>query len=464
MTPPVTAGPPMSLSEELLEVLACPRCDGPLTPQPDGLDCRGCRTRFPQLDELPWLFAEPAWTLGEWRGRLHFELQCLTQRAARLDLELAGTDLLPDTVARLSRLRDACIDQRARLERLLAPLLAGGEAAARETYLALRTRLPSDQGLTTYAANLHRDWAWGAAENRQSCDIVASQLPEDAQRLLVLGAGAGRLACDLHRAQGAALTVALDFNPLLARAGQRLARGEALELWEFPLAPRDPQDVAVLNRLRGRDAGTGLHFVLGDVLRAPLAAGRFDAVITPWLVDILDIDLRELAPRVNRLLRAGGCWVNFGSLAFAHAQEALNYSLPECAELVAASGFADWQTREERIAYLRSPASRHAREELTVCWRARKAGELPCPPRHSALPEWLVSGRAPVPLERDFALQAATTRIQAFVMGLIDGRRSIRDMAGLLEKERLMRSDEAEALIRELLIRMFEHGRRQAPR
>jgi len=461
MTRPVTAGLSMSLSEECLELLACPRCDAALLAQPDGLDCKACQVRFPVLDGLPWLFAEPAYALGEWRARLHLELQSLTQRAARLERELADPALLPDTRDRLRWLHDACRDQRGRLESLLAPLLDGRDAAARETYLALRTRLPSDQGLNTYAANLHRDWAWGLTENRQSCEIVASQLPADAKRLLVLGAGAGRLACDLHRAQGAELTVALDFNPLLASVGQRLSRGGNLELWEFPLAPRGPRDVAVLNRLQGLDAGPGLQFLLGDVLRAPLAAGRFDAVITPWLIDILDVELRELAPRVNRLLRAGGAWVNFGSLAFAHAQEAMNYSLPECAELIATSGFGDWQAREDRIAYLHSPASRHARDELTVCWRASKTAEAPALPRHSALPEWLVTGREPVPLKQDFALQAANTRIRAYVLGLIDGRRSIRDMAKLLERERLMRADEAAAVIRRFLIQMLDDSRRR---
>ena len=124
----------------------------------------------------PWLFAEPNAALGEWRGRLHFSLQRLERERQQLAAALASTTLRPATRARLESLERATRDHGARLRALLAPLEIEQHAASYETYLALRTRLPADQGLTTYYANIHRDWCWGDAENEASFEMLAALL------------------------------------------------------------------------------------------------------------------------------------------------------------------------------------------------------------------------------------------------------------------------------------------------
>ena len=447
-------------SDVLTEMLACPRCDQSLIASEAGHRCTGCKVDFPDLDGVPFLFAEPGAALGEWRARLHLELASLDKRAADLATEMAANDLLPTTRDRLHWLADACRDQRRRLKQLMAPLREGGQSATRETYLALRTRLPTDQGLNTYYHNLHRDWAWDGDENDRAFELVASYLPANPGRVLVLGAGAGRLAYDIHCNAGPEQTVALDFNPLLLGCGAKLAAGEEVTLWEFPIAPRSPRQTAVLNTMSAEPAPDGLHFILGDVLRAPFAPGSFDTVITPWLIDILPVDLNELAARINGLLVKGGCWINSGSLAFAQPEHALRFSIPECAEQITARGFVGFQSREDEIPYMCSPASRHGRREIAVTWRADKRDHTKLPARHSALPEWLVTGRDPVPALPSFVSQGAATRIHAFVMSLIDGKRSIRDMAGHMEQQRLMTADEAVGVIRGFLIKMYDDSRR----
>jgi hypothetical protein len=117
---------------------------------------------------------------------------------------------------------------------------------------------------------------------------------------LVLGAGAGRLAYDLHQQLPADNTVALDFNPLLALVAARAVSGEGVELWEFPVAPRSIGDHAVLRTLVAPEpVRDGFHLILGDVLRPPLVTGSIDVVVTPWVVDILPEDFRHFAARVN---------------------------------------------------------------------------------------------------------------------------------------------------------------------
>jgi len=56
----------MAVAAELLEILACPRCKGPvrLTPSRDGLGCERCRVAFPIVDDIPVMLLEEAvpWT------------------------------------------------------------------------------------------------------------------------------------------------------------------------------------------------------------------------------------------------------------------------------------------------------------------------------------------------------------------------------------------------------------------
>lgn len=443
--------------------LACPRCDrSPLTVSTAGYRCDGCQIEFPNVGGLPWLFAEPHAALGEWRGRLHFSLRQLERQQNDLERALERPGLRASTRTRLTSLRTAIADHAARLTDLLAPLDIATPIAGFETHLALRTRLPPDQGLLTYYGNIHRDWAWGDEENAAALSLVRDALGGRAPgRTLVLGAGAGRLAYDIHMQLGPETTVLLDFNPLLMLVSERVTRGEAVELYEFPLAPRQLGDEAVLRTLAASEpARPGLAHVVADVHRPPFASAAFDTVITPWLVDILPEPLDTLAARINPLLGDGGCWLNFGSLSFHDADPALRYSLDECRDVLVENGFAPPNVTERTIPYLASPASRHARREEVVVWHAEKRRRAKAPARHEALPNWIVRGNEPVPLTPAFHSQILSTRIHAFIMSIIDGKRSLKDIATVLAEQRLMTADEAEAALRTFLIKMHEDARR----
>lgn len=451
-------------SPALADHLACPRCEQSLRQYPDqSWGCGACGLNFPSLLDVPCLFAEPSATLTEWRGRLQFTLEKLSHEATELQTELQNPRLRPLTRDRLSLLNRATVDQLKRLRELLAPLAIHQAQGTLATHLALQTRLPGDQGLTTYYPNIHRDWAWGDEENEATLRLVGGALPgrESVDSLLVLGSGAGRLAYDLHQEYAVGLTLALDFNPLLALLARRATAGEATELWEFPLAPRTLAEHAVLRSLVAPEpVRDGFHLLLGDALRPPLCAGSFDVIVTPWMVDILPEDFRTLVARLNSLLKTGGRWICFGSLSFGQHMASQRYSLEEALSIVMDNGFAEPDVREDDIPYMCSPASRHGRLENVVTIVADKTRNAPQPARHRALPDWLITGTQPVPLLPAFELQAMTTRIYAFIMGLIDGRRSIRDMARLLAEQRLMSREEAEPAVRNFLIKMHEDSQR----
>jgi len=442
-------------------LLACPRCDTALTFDSDHYRCDPCRTSFPLIDSIPFLFSEPAYALGEWRARLHFAQQQLERDAQRAGRELEISGLAELTRQRLELLQTASREQKRLISQLLAPLEMAEPAAAVETYLALRTRLPTDQGLNTYYQNIHRDWCWGDEENRRSCELVSDMLPDSPGKVLVLGAGASRLAYDLHQSSSAELTVAMDFNPMLLILARRIISGSSVELYEFPVAPRTLSDHALRRTLSvDSQLREGLFFVLADALRAPFVAGAFDTVVTPWLVDILPEDFDVFCARINRLVANNGRWINFGSIAFAGPMLTDSYSLEEALATVAANDFGEPRVREDRIPYMCSPASRHGRQELVVTFAADKQRDVKTPPRYKALPDWLVKGDAPVPNNESFQMQAMSTRVHAFVMGLIDGRRTIRDMAKLMNDQKLMPRDEAEPTIRNFLIKMYDDSRK----
>jgi uncharacterized protein YbaR (Trm112 family) len=451
---------------EVSALLACPRCDKtPLDQKDKQLHCKACNVDFPALDGIPWMFAEPQATLGEWRGRLQLALQQLGHEVAGLEKELKNKDLHALTRRRLERYKKAVEYHHRALGKLLRPLDMQSLHGNYATYLALRTRLPVDQGLNTYYANIHRDWAWGDEENGASLKQIRSVLHDHAElgNVLVLGAGAGRLAYDIHMNLDCATTVAMDFNPLLMLVAQAVTRGDKLKLYEFPIAPLAFEDDAVLRTLEAPDVvDDQFHLVLGDALRAPFPDRSFDTVVTPWLIDIISEDLSGLAARINNLLADNGRWVNFGSLAFASPERARRYSPEETKAIVAENGFSDPYVSQKTIPYMCSPASRHGRQEKVFSFSAYKERDAKKPERYKALPDWIVTGKEPVPLSPSFRTQAMTTQVYSFIMSLIDGKRSIREMAAILEKQKLMSKEEAEPAIRSFLTKMYDDSQRQS--
>lgn len=52
----------MAVTKELLDILVCPKCKGPIAPSSDAstLDCAACRLRYPVRDGIPVLLIDEA--------------------------------------------------------------------------------------------------------------------------------------------------------------------------------------------------------------------------------------------------------------------------------------------------------------------------------------------------------------------------------------------------------------------
>lgn len=444
---------------------ACPRCDkSPLSSKGGGYRCGACKVDYPSVDGIPWLFAEPDASLGEWRNRLHFSLQQLSNDSQSLKASLADEGVAALTRQRLEQQMHAADEHRNMLRKILEPVDIQSSQASYESYIALRTRLPSDQGISTYYANIHRDWAWGDIENAASLEqIKAIAGDRSLGKTLVLGAGACRLAYDIHMQLNTEQCVAMDFNPLLLLVAKSVMRGDNPELYEFPIAPKSIDDFAVLRKLSAPETvRDGFDLVLGDVLRPPFAKGSFDTVVTPWIIDIVNEDLPVQAARINHLLKDEGRWINFGSLAFSHPDRARCYSTEETLSIIEQTGFAAPTVSEEKIPYMCSPASRHGRQETVLTFSATKTQDVKPPARHKALPDWIVTGKDPVPALQSFRSQAIATQIHSYIMSLIDGKRTIGDIAVILEQQKLMSKEEALPAIRTFMTRMHDDSQRSS--
>jgi hypothetical protein len=112
--------------------------------------------------------------------------------------------------------------------------------------------------------------------------------------------------------------------------------------------------------------------------------------------------------------------------------------------------------------YMDSPASRHGRIEGVLCFAATKRNDVEPVPARSLRPEWIERTDVAIPALPEFREQSLSTRVYAFMMAMIDGQRSIDDMAALMQEQRLMDRTDAVPAIRRFLARMLEDAARRA--
>lgn len=60
----------MPIAAELLEILACPKCKGDISPTPegDGLSCPKCGVVYPVRDDIPIMLIDEAVELSRWQA------------------------------------------------------------------------------------------------------------------------------------------------------------------------------------------------------------------------------------------------------------------------------------------------------------------------------------------------------------------------------------------------------------
>jgi hypothetical protein len=438
----------------------CPECSQNLVAQKQAWACLPCQTIYPQVDGIPWLVPSPSEQLAAWRLKLQALLAHLDSEATCFKEDLKRPGLGTLTQKRLRKMLQAKVEHKKALIDLLAPLYRACELPS-EILQATGIEIPSGQTLTGYYTNVHRDWAWDTQENAACLDVLKNLLGTNANlgHALVLGAGACRLPYDIYQTYKPKTLVASDINPFMLLTAKRILRGKPLKLYEFPIAPRDLESHAILRKCAApAPVDEKFQLVFADALRPPFPKQSFDSIITPWLIDILPWDLKILSQSINHLLKPGGVWINFGSLAFQHANQAINYSFEETLEVVQGQGFILADTQKATIPYMQSPNSHHGRLETVLSFAATKQSESQREEVISYLPEWLKKSNLQVPLTPAFQTARLVHTIYTDVLSLINGQSSIQDMAQTFGTRHGMNLSEATSSIHTFLKKIWEES------
>lgn len=452
----------------------CPTCAAlagsqPLRATADAFACLSCGRQYPLLGNVPCLVPDPErFRFQQLRNLQDYEL-FTTTRQREIGVEQGLPHLLELTRERLLQLMRAMEAERSLVSDVLAPLVHGLDAEAARIAPGAAAPVRDMRVLEMYET-VFRDWAWGNAESERALSLVqrlarAANQHADADigktlgKLAVFGAGACRLAADVQRALGPTATYALDYNPLPLFVAQRVLSGAVVEAYEYPTGPRGLANTAVLQRLQSLElTPQGLVLALADARRPPFAEGSLDSVLTPWFIDVVEADFPETIATIGQVLRPGGLWLNQGPLRFG-GSASRRYSIEEVHKLVRAGGFELVAMESEDVPYFDSPHAGARRIETVYGFAARKVRAVPARALPAQLePSWAVDVTQPIPALPELGALQERLVFSAGALSLIDGERSITDLAEALGGELGIEPQRLLAPLRGLLLTLLVAG------
>ncbi|MGH1439478.1 MAG: class I SAM-dependent methyltransferase [Cellvibrionaceae bacterium] len=440
----------MTISKNLLDLLACPVSGNPLSIADKELTDQESGSTYPIIDGIPWLLPNPQNSLLDWSVKLNHFHQVLHSEIGQLETAIDATTGL--TQERLQKLHAGKISFTRTVFELLTPIVRN-PMAGKAVYDALNDIAPNTQNLLSYEANLYRDWVWGQEENDLCRDIVYQHIDASrCEKILVLGAGAGRLAWDIHQSIKPDMTVTTDINPLLVLAAQQIMKGKGLTIHEFPEQPILSEHVAIEHHIKGLTVADNFHSVFSDANKPSFQKGSFDTLITPWFIDIQPLEFSRFLKQLNQYISIGDQWINFGSLVFNQQRDAFCYSIDEVKAIAKEQGFEIEAISQQQIPYLKSPYNAGHRIENIWSWSARKTKDVDSITDTQVLPEWLRDMKKAIPKTDDFKEFSARHRLYAQLGAEVDGRTSIQKISNKLAKQRNIDKDEASKLVRNLFI------------
>lgn len=296
----------------VLDDVVCPRCRARLG---SALACSACGQSYPLVNSIRVLLPDPAAHLELWRRQLGFIIHQGAETPQALRAQAAEAGVGETTRTRLHALARAIAEQVADVALVLGPALGGP--------LPPQQGLGLPRGVTDYITCLFRDWAWSDGDDEENARSLAAirrvTVGRDLGRTLVLGAGACRLAYDLHLCCGGKETAVVDVDPYLLVIAEAIVRGAAVTLTESSVNAPEIDPVSRRWTLAAPSGALGddvFHFLLANGTDPPLANDSFDTIVTPWFIDQVPTDLEGLLRRLRDLLVTGGRWINHGPLIY----------------------------------------------------------------------------------------------------------------------------------------------------
>ena len=439
----------------------CLQCGESLAAYSDNnqtITCQNCNAEYPVLlfgdISIPLIFEDVDSVLFGWGARFNGFKE-------KIDLEIStiAKQVTDKKYSNLTRQRlKKVLSAKKHYKEQLTSLLTSIEEVSGANQLPSNISIAKNQGIDSYINNIFRDWSWDNGENLELLESVSDVLVENyhAGNTLTLGAGASRLSYDFHYTFKANFSTLVDINPVLLGFAANIISGNTLELEEFPIAPLSLDSFAVNQTcelpINNNHKANEFEFILADALNCPFEHRSFDTVLTPWLIDIVPIDFRDLIPHINRLLEVGGVWVNTGSLAFFHNNQVCNYSQEEITDLLIKYGFDEINISRKNINYLHSPYSAHGRVEMVFSFSARKKFECKPPVKFSYVPKWLRDYDLNIPVQDEMVDKSSKYLFQAQILSAIDGNRTIREIGELVATQYEIDEESACAAVKQVLL------------
>jgi ubiquinone/menaquinone biosynthesis C-methylase UbiE len=294
-----------------------------------------------------------------------------TQRA--LDAQAGEASLRESTRTRLRALGRALAEQVGDIASVVAPALGGP--------LPPDDQVGFPRGALDYLCYLHRDWAWADGHDEEGQRSLAA-LRRTAGgrplgRVLVLGAGACRLAYDVHAHLGATQTAVVDVDPFLLLIAEAVIRGARVELTETSVNALDVDPVSrrwTLAAPSGPLGDDAFRFFLADGTKPPFEDASFDTIVTPWFIDQVPTDLEGFLRTLHGLLVPGGRWLNHGPLIYPGNSLPIArwYARQEIFDLSESIGFhmAGWESASQPC--LVSPLTGRGKIETVFTFEGRR--------------------------------------------------------------------------------------------
>ncbi|MBX9766124.1 MAG: hypothetical protein K2X47_02545, partial [Bdellovibrionales bacterium] len=369
--------------------------------------------------------------------------------------EALPKDKLPkSTRQRLQTLKRGHLENIRSISVLIAPLLAWNETSQ----ALISERVPKQQTAMAYISTLFRDWAWGDQELETFVQLLSPLIQMKPEIALFLGAGASGLPAKIHERFQIQKSIAIDINPLLMFAAEKILAGQVVEMVEFPNYPNHLKDVAVFHKLkRHTGALPDFYQILADAQNPPIQSEIADLIVTPWFIDIVPSDFPSLATQINRCLKSGGQWIQIGLLGYERMDPAQRYTHEEIKELTESCGFEVLASESDPVPYLSSPHSPLGRRDRLTLFSATKIRNCPPRPLFQQFPKWVTETNVSIPRSPQVTDFEFKTQVYSYVLNQIDGKKTALDISRDLATTLGVSQKEALASVQNFLIQFFEN-------
>ena len=472
----------------LLNKAICLHCKLPLQdfawPR-DSVACSNCKQTYPLVgNKIPILVENPYKYIAQLY--IHYENYLKQQDGEILKIANAissNPSRMPVLAAFQEAIRKNCESVRS-LQLEILPHLSVEVLAAVDLKEA---QFNEGGSYLTTLSYLQRDWC---RSHEGESELTALERPlfaklkelgAERDSVLVLGAGAGRVAWDLRQLYDQ--VYAIDMSLIMAYYFYQLLN-EDLEFFELS-ANNLRRSIDAVRRhtaslqphVSDKDSLSScdnLSYFIGNAQNIPLPDHSLSAIISIYFTDL--IPLRTLLPEVKRTLKEGGLFVHMGPLEYHFTDLNDSLAADEIKTVFAANNFSIVYETDIPVMHLRSAASMAARFFDNWFFIARQ-GTSPAAPTQSTInfdsvlklagplrfeKLGLISLEGEEVLETKLVLPSGEKYEGASsvldILRIIDGRRNAREVIEILAQDYEIPDDSARETILSTLSMLIDKG------